>query len=167
VAAILGIALAAALWWLYFDVVALVSSRRLVEAPVGRVQNEMARDSYSYMHFLLVAGVVLVALGLKETLDDVGEPLGTVPTFALLGGVAVYLIGHVVFRYRHVRTLNRQRFALAALLLALVPFARDLEPLLLIGLVDVLLVAIIAYETWSYGESRTRVRHPLAADPPA
>jgi low temperature requirement protein LtrA len=47
VAAVIGVALAAALWWLYFDVVALVAARRLAEAPVGRVQNEMARDSFS------------------------------------------------------------------------------------------------------------------------
>ncbi len=52
----LGIFLAAALWWTYFDVVALISARRLGEAEVGRVQNELARDSYSYIHLLMVAG---------------------------------------------------------------------------------------------------------------
>src|SRR5204862_2214003 len=45
-AAVLGIALSAALWWIYFDVVALVSARRLVRAPEGRERNELARDSY-------------------------------------------------------------------------------------------------------------------------
>ena len=48
VAAVVGTAIAAALWWLYFDVVALVAARRLAAAEVGREQNEMARDSYSY-----------------------------------------------------------------------------------------------------------------------
>ena len=56
------IARAAALWWIYFDVVALVAARRLAGATVGREQNEMARDSYSYIHFAMVAGIVLVAL---------------------------------------------------------------------------------------------------------
>ena len=68
VAAVLGMAVAASFWWLYFDVVALVAARRLAEAPRGKVQNEMARDSYSYLHYLMVAGIVLVALGLKKTL---------------------------------------------------------------------------------------------------
>ena len=36
VAAILGVAVAAALWWLYFDVVALVAERRLTNAAEGR-----------------------------------------------------------------------------------------------------------------------------------
>ena len=122
-AAVLGIALAAAMWWLYFDVVALVSARRLANAPEGRERNEMARDSYSYLHFLMVAGIVLVALGLKMILSDVDDPLKTVPAFALLGGLALYLLGHVAFRFRHVHTINRQRLLLAFALFALVPLA--------------------------------------------
>ena len=79
VAAAAGIVLTAALWWTYFDVVAVIAGRRLVQAERGRVQNEMARDSYSYLHFVMVAGIVLVALGLKKTLGHVDDPLKTVP----------------------------------------------------------------------------------------
>ena len=117
-AAVLGIALAAALWWIYFDVVALVSARRLARASQGREQNELARDSYSYLHFPMVAGIVLAAMGLKKTLAHVGDPLEVVPAFALLGGVALYLLGHVAFRLRHIRTINRQRLLLAGALMA-------------------------------------------------
>ena len=74
-AAVLGVALTAALWWTYFDVVAIVSGRRLVDAEPGRVQNEMARDSYSYIHLLMVAGIVLVALGLKKTIGHFDDHL--------------------------------------------------------------------------------------------
>jgi low temperature requirement protein LtrA len=63
VAAILGIAVAAALWWLYFDVVALLAERDLARLE-GRELNERARDAYSYLHFPMVAGIVLLALGL-------------------------------------------------------------------------------------------------------
>src|SRR5918996_2428156 len=72
-ASVLGIAVAAALWWLYFDIVALVAERRLSRAPVGREQNDIARDSFSYLHFPMVAGIVLFALGLKKTLEHVGD----------------------------------------------------------------------------------------------
>ena len=92
------------MWWIYFDIVAIVAGRRLVEAELGRVQNEMARDSYSYMHLVMVAGIVLVALGLKTTIGHIDEHLHAVPAFALLGGLAIYLLGHVAFRYRHVHT---------------------------------------------------------------
>ena len=43
VAAVLGISVAAAQWWLYFDVVSLVAARRLENAEEGRERNEVAR----------------------------------------------------------------------------------------------------------------------------
>jgi low temperature requirement protein LtrA len=157
-AAMLGIALVSALWWLYFDVVAILGAQRLVQAPEGRERNELARDVFSYMHFLLVAGIELAAVGLHEILAHVDDPLKSVPAFALLGGVAIYLLGHVAIRYRHVRTINRQRGALAILLVALVPLASEVAPLVVLGAITGLLAALIVYETRSYGEDRGRVR---------
>jgi low temperature requirement protein LtrA len=158
-AAVLGVTLAAALWWIYFDVVAIVSARRLARAPEGRERNELARDSYSYLHFVMVAGIVLVALGLKKTLGHVDDPLHAVPAFALLGGVSLYLLGHVAFRFRHVQTINRQRFGVALVLFALIPVAVHLPALASLAVVTALLCAMIVYETISYGEGRERVRH--------
>jgi low temperature requirement protein LtrA len=161
-AAVLGIAAAAALWWLYFDVVALVAQRRLADATVGREQNELARDSYSYLHFPMVAGIVLLALGLKKTIADVEEQLKLVPATALLGGIALYLLAHVAFRLRNLRTLNKQRLLSALLLLALVPAAVELPALVTLGIVSALLAVLIAYEAIRFAEARDRVRHQLA-----
>jgi low temperature requirement protein LtrA len=163
VVAVLGVALTAAMWWTYFDVVAIVAGRRLIDAEPGRVQNEMARDSYSYLHLMMVAGIVLVALGLKKTIGHFDEHLDVVPAFALLGGLALYLLGHVAFRYRHVRTINRQRLLLAIVLLILVPVAVELPALATLAIANLLIWAMIAYETRSYGDGRHRVRHPEAA----
>jgi low temperature requirement protein LtrA len=162
-AATLGIGVVAALWWTYFDIVALVSARRLVRAPEGRVRNELARDSYSYIHFLLVAGIILLALGLKKGIGHPTDALDDVPAFALVGGVAVYLFGLVAFRYRHIQTINPQRFAMALLLLALYPVALELSALVMLALLNVLLWSMIAYETRGYGEGRAEVRHGDAA----
>ena len=104
---------AAALWWLYFDVVALVAERRLSNAEVGREQNEIARDSYSFLHLPMVAGIVLVALGLKKTLGDVDDPLKLVPAVALMGGAALYLLAHVAFRWRNIHRFSTQRLVCA------------------------------------------------------
>jgi low temperature requirement protein LtrA len=161
--AVLGVALAAAQWWIYFDVVALISARRLGEAEVGRVQNELARDSYSYLHLALVAGIVLVALGLKVAIAHHGDHLDAVPAFALLGGTAVYLLGLVAFRYRHVHTVNRRRLGLAIVLLILVPVATAVPALVSLAVVNVLIWAMIAYEHRSYGEGRDQLRHETAA----
>jgi low temperature requirement protein LtrA len=161
-AAVLGVALTAAMWWVYFDIVAIVAARRLAEAEPGKVQNEMARDSYSYLHLLMVAGIVLVALGLKKTIGHFDAHLDTVPAFALLGGLALYLLGHVTFRYRHVHTINRQRLLLALVLLLLVPVATEMPALVALAIANVLIWAMIAYETRSYGEGRRQVRRPQA-----
>ena len=158
-AAALGIALAAALWWLYFDVVALVSARRLASAPEGKEMNELARDSYSYIHFPMVAGIILAALGLKKTIGHVDDPLETVPAFALLAGVALYLLGLVAFRYRHVRSINWRRLTTALIIVGLLPAATELPALATLAIVAVVLWILVLVETRSYGEGRAQVRH--------
>jgi low temperature requirement protein LtrA len=163
-AAVLGIALAAALWWLYFDIVALVAERRLSNAPPGRERNEIARDSFSYLHFPMVAGIVLVALGLKKTLEQVDDPLKLVPAVAMLGGAALYLLAHVAFRWRNVHRFSAQRVLCAAVLAAFVPVAREVPALVTVGAVSAILAALIAYETVHFAELRDRLRHQLAAE---
>jgi low temperature requirement protein LtrA len=154
---------AAALWWLYFDVVALAAERRLADAAPGRERNTMARDSFSYLHLPMVAGIVLVALGAKKTLAHVGDPLELVPAFGLCGGVALYLLGHVAFRLRNVRTLSVRRVVAAAVLLALVPVAVEIPALATLALVAAISAGLIAYESLRYADARERVRHPEAA----
>jgi low temperature requirement protein LtrA len=160
-AAVLGIAVAGALWWLYFDIVALVAARRLSNATVGREQNDIARDSFSYLHFPMVAGIVLLALGMKKTLGHVDEPLKTVPAAAMLGGTAVYLLAHVAFRWRNVHRFSTQRLAAAILLCALIPLATELDALLTLFLLAGLLCALIVYETVHFADLRDRLRHQL------
>jgi low temperature requirement protein LtrA len=163
VAAILGIVVAAAIWWLYFDVVALVAARRLSKASAGRERNEVARDSYSYIHLPMVAGIVLLALGMKKTLAHVGDPLGDVPAAALLGGSALYLLAHVAFRLRNIRTLNKQRLACAVLLIALVPAGMELPALATLGLLAGILASLVVYEVLRFAELRARLRAELLA----
>src|SRR5262245_11150527 len=146
VAAVLGVAVAAALWWLYFDVVARVAERRLSRTPAGLARNELARDAYSYLHFPMVAGIILLAFGLKKTLGATGDPLKLVPAVGLLGGTALYLLAHVAFRLRIVGTLNRHRLACALLLLALLPAATEVAALVTLGILAAVLAGLVAYE---------------------
>jgi low temperature requirement protein LtrA len=166
-AAVLGMVVAAGMWWLYFDVVALVAARRLEKAEVGREQNEIARDSYSYLHFPMVAGVVLVALGMKKTLSNVDDPLKIEIATALLGGTALYLLAHVAFRLRNIHTLNRQRLACAVILVALLPAAVELPALATLAILAAVLTALIAYEAIRFAERRARLRRQLGHEAPA
>ncbi len=165
VAAVLGVVVAAALWWVYFDVTAIVAEWRLSQAAEGRERNEMARDSYSYLHFLMVAGIALLAVGMKITLEHVGDTLALVPATALLGGTALYLLAHVAFRLRNVHTLSGRRLVCAIVLFALIPVGVTLPALATLGILAGLLSALILYEVLRYADVRDRVRH--AGVPPA
>lgn len=166
-ACVLGLIVAAALWWAYFDVVAIVAARRLAKALEGRERNGIARDSYSYLHFPMIAGIALIAVGMKLTLADVDASLEIVAATALLGGAALYLLAHVAFRLRNMRTLSGRRLVCAAVLLALLPAAVSIPALATLGILTALLVALIAYEAIRYADARDRVRHQLAREPVA
>ena len=157
-AALLGLTIAAALWWAYFDVVAIVAERKLRETT-GDAQLAMARDSYSYLHLPMIAGIILFAVGVKKTLGDVGKPLELVPAVALCGGVALYLLAHILFRLRNVGSLNKQRLVVSGALLAVIPLGVELAALLTLTLVAILCVALIAYEAIRFADARHRVRH--------
>ena len=102
--ALLGVVVAGALWWTYFDVTALVAERRLTSLH-GAERARLARDSFSYLHFPMVLGIVLLALGIKKTLEHPDEVLKTIPAVAMCGGVGLFMLAHVARRLRamHVR----------------------------------------------------------------
>jgi low temperature requirement A protein (LtrA) len=97
-------------------------------------------------------------MGLKKTLADTGEPLDTVPAIALCGGPALYMLGHIAFRYRNVGTLNKHRALETIVLLALIPLALSADALGALAAVSIVLAAFIGYEAIRFREARARVR---------
>jgi low temperature requirement protein LtrA len=161
-AILLGATVAAGFWWAYFDVVALVAERRFRRAT-GVARARIARDSYTYLHLPMVAGIILFAVGVKKTLAHVGDPLALVPAVALCGGVALYLLAHVAFRLRNVHSLNRARLLCAVLLLALVPVATEVAALVALGLTAAAITGVLVYERVRYHDARERIRHAPSA----
>jgi low temperature requirement protein LtrA len=157
IAATLGIAVVTTIWWTYFDVVAIVAARRLAEAK-GAAQAAQARDSYSYLHLPMVAGVILFALGVKKALPHAHDSLDWVPAAALCGGVSLYLVAHVLFRLRNVGTLNRQRLGAAVVLAAMTALASSVSALVLLALVSLTMTSLVVYEAVRFREARHRVR---------
>jgi low temperature requirement protein LtrA len=156
-AALLGISVAAAMWWAYFDVVALIAERRLRGAPEFD-QALMARDSYTFLHLPMVAGIIVFAIGVKRTLLELHGHLGTVSATALCGGVALYLLALSALKRRNIGSFNHQRLVVAALLTALIPAATAVSALLALGLVALLTCGLIAFEVFRYTEARRRIR---------
>jgi low temperature requirement protein LtrA len=167
-AALVGLAVIAALWWAYFDVIAVLAQRTLTETS-GIARAGLARDGYSYLHMPMIAGIVLFALGLKTTTHDGGEPLDTISAVALCGGISLYYWSHVVMRVRLVFFIRRTtsdrpgwigpgRLVAAIATLALIPIALVVPALVALALVAAVCWALIVWDVLHYREHRVEVR---------
>jgi low temperature requirement protein LtrA len=156
-AALLSVAIVCALWWAYFDVVAVVAEHRFLAAE-QREQVRIARDSYALLHLPMVAGIVLFALGVKKVIEHTGDPLKDMPAVALCGGLALYLAAHVGFRLRNVGSVNWPRVVTALICLALIPAAMELAGVLMLAVLCALFAALITYEVVRYADARARIR---------
>ena len=159
VAAILGVAAAVGLWWLYFDVASLAAEHRLLEAH-GQARVRLALEAYTYGHFPVVAGIVVAALGIEGVLAHAGDskPLGAFYALALFGGVALCLAGQLLFKRRMHNVLSLPRLVATGVLLAALPAAVVLPPLVgLAGLV-LILAALIVVDTTRYAQIRRNHR---------
>ena len=168
-ASVLGLLLASALWWAYFDVSALLGEHALVNEP-PETRARLARNAYSFAHLPLMLGIVLVAFGLKEVLLYVSdsshhtltEPLPRVALAALVGGVVVYLLGHVIFKWLTVHTVSVVRVAAAAVLLLTIPVIAGLPALVQLAVVTFVVTCAVLVESVISAESRRKIRAELA-----
>ena len=157
VAAVLGVVIACALWWSYFDWVSYIAQARLAEAT-GVERAALARDLYSYLHLPMVAGIVLFALGLKTTMAHLFEPLPVIPAIGLCGGLALYFAAHVAARIRIGGGLGRGRPIVAVVLVALIPVATVIPALASLALAAGVTVILIGYEYFRHRRHRSWIR---------
>ncbi len=156
VALLCGLAIAVCLWWLYFDVVAKVAEEVLHRAS-GIERARLARDSYTYVHFLFVVGIVFGAFGMVVLIHD--EDHIDAGRYALYGGIVCYLVGHVLFRLRNVGGVNAPRAVAGLVLLAGIPTLGVLSPLAQIAVPAVVLSALVIFEVRAFREPRHAIRH--------
>ena len=157
VAVVLGIALAAALWWAYFDL-SMLSAQRRLSAAQGEERARLARDSYTYLHLPMVAGIIFAALGVERTLAHTGDPLGTIPAVALCGGVALYLLGHNAFRLRDEGSVSVPRLVVAVVCLGLIGVGVRVSSILTLAVLVLVVWGLAAFETATSREFRRELR---------
>lgn len=157
-----SLVIAAGLWWAYFH-----RLERDAEQGLGRRSNadraRTARDAYTYLHLLIIAGIVFAALGVEESLAHIGdaEPLGWFAAAALGGGIAGYLGATVWFAHRVTGRVLLVRSAGALVMAGTIPLLALLGPLSALTVSALLLVAVLAAEGWRarsapHPESSTR-----------
>jgi low temperature requirement protein LtrA len=166
ITAVVGLGLSAVLWWAYFDITSLMAERALSATPESD-RPRLARDAYSFLHLPLIAGVVLVALGMKKVLEYVGDsqhhdlsdPLTGIGLYALYGGVSLYLAGQAAFKLRTLHVLTVSRLAVAVGLIVLLPLAAVIPALAALTMLTALAVGLVIFETRRAAEDRGRIRH--------
>jgi len=156
ISAALGVIVSASLWWLYFDDSLAAVEHRLQEVT-GAARNLLARDCFAFLHLPLVAGIVLLALGVKKTLGDVDEPLKAVSAVALCGGTALYLVADVAFRARSLGVIEAPRLVAAALCVVVVAFAGEVAAPIALACVAAVCVGLVIAEA-----VRARARQPIS-----
>jgi len=128
--AVLSILMALMLWWIYFLKSAGAAEHRLADLQ-GVERVEYATLAYTYLHYVLVASVVVVAVGIEEAMARVGgdEPFGSFAASLLAGGLAAYLLGATVLVRSARQPWLWRRVVEAVLLVALVPVLASLPAL--------------------------------------
>jgi low temperature requirement protein LtrA len=157
VAAVRGVLVAASLWLAYFDFFS-IGVERLLTASRGEQRVALARDTYTYLHLPMVAGIVLFAFAMRTTLAHVHAHLHVVPALALCGGSALYLLAYVAQRWRVSHSLSRGRATAMLGLVAVWPVALAVPALVTVALVAAVWVLLHAYELIWWREARAKRR---------
>ena len=148
---LLGFVGSVAMWWVYFNVGAERGSKQIAgSSDPGR----LARLAYTYLHLLLVAGIIVVAVGDELVLAHPHGHTDAKTAAVLIGGPALYLLGNLLFK-----CISANRFALShqvglGLLLLLIPAAHVLSPLVLSGATTLVLVIVALWEARSFSSGR-------------
>ncbi len=143
----------AALWWAYFDIIALAAERSLRLAD-DLTRPALARDVFSYFHYPAILGIILYAVAAEKTVAHPEDPLST-PARAALGlGFAFFLLSATLGRYRVLRRIAWERVAGGIVVLVVAFAASGVEAMWLLGIEVAILVAVVAAEAARLSEFR-------------
>jgi low temperature requirement protein LtrA len=149
----LAFLITAALWWLYFNLVAAIAQRRLAEAENRTL---LARDAYTYLHVVIVAGILLAAVGDEIVIAHPTEELTDAELAAVVCGPALYLLAHVALRLRMSATISPRRLAAAIACLAVGGIGAFVPALVVAGLLFLVLVTVIVADQIAAARRRGR-----------
>jgi low temperature requirement protein LtrA len=145
VAVALGLLITVGMWWTYFEGFAETAAERL------RVHDDpvlAAADGYSYLHLVIVAGIITFAVGVKVlTRDSASAPLPDPARLALCGGVALYLIGNAASALRMAGRIDYEKLVVVLALFALYAVAGAFAAWVVAAAVAALLGALCAAES--------------------
>lgn len=142
---VLGMGIVVTLWWLYFDYLVSAAECRLVNTK-GHERAVRALISYSYVHFLIVCGIIFSALGIEELIAHFGSPPELIPVVALYGGGALFLIGRGAFQWRETDQISELGLIATIIICLAIPLGIRLPALPAMGFIFFLFAGLVTYE---------------------
>jgi low temperature requirement protein LtrA len=132
-----------AMWLVYFNIGAERSSKL---AAASDDPGRIGRSGYTYLHILIVAGIIVAAVADELVLHHPGGHTDVKTAAVILGGPALYLLGNMLFK-----RLSAPHFPLSHIvglgMLALsVPAAIVAPPLVLSALTTAVLIVVVIWE---------------------
>jgi low temperature requirement protein LtrA len=144
-----------AMWAVYFNVGAERASRQIASSDdPGR----MGRSGYTYLHLLIVAGIIVAAVGDELVLHYPGGHDGRTDittAAAIVGGPTLYLVGNALFKRLSISNFPLSHIVGLALLAALSLTAMITPPLVLSAGTTAILTTVAAWEWLSLGRGKT------------
>lgn len=137
-----------AMWWVYFHIGAEAGAEHISHSEeTGR----LARLAYTYLHLPIVAGIVASAVGDELLLAHPEGHSDMKAVLSMIGGPLLFLIGTILFK-RSIRGIFQLSHMVGiGLLIALMPFAHHLSPLMLSSATTVVVLIVATWEAISLG----------------
>ncbi len=135
----LGFAMAACIWWINFD---------FVEDTALTAGKLWLRFTYIYGHYLVVASIVAMGIGVEHAIKESAEAHLHFPTVALIaGGASVYLTVITIIRLvTGVCKVVLPRLIAIVLMLSLLWIGNFVPPVVVVGVAFLLLTVSIGLE---------------------
>jgi len=137
---VLAFAMTVSLWWVYFDRTAAEAARTIAAAPdPGR----HTRSAYYWIHPVMIAGIIVVAAGDRFVLAD---PLGiasATTSLTVLGGSALFLAGHTLFKRALWRSWPWTRLVAIVALACLIPVGTRIPGVAVGGIAVMVFVVVV------------------------
>jgi low temperature requirement protein LtrA len=148
-----------AMWWIYFHIGAERASHHIAHSDdPGRI----ARIAYTYLHALLIAGIILVAVGDELVIAHPGGHTDAKTAIAVAAGPAFYLLGNLLFKKATAGWYPLSHLAGLGLLALLAPMSGFLPPLGFSLAATLILIIVAAWEAISLDPRNANTKHPPA-----
>ncbi|MDQ0996556.1 low temperature requirement protein LtrA [Phyllobacterium ifriqiyense] len=132
-----------AMWLVYFNVGQSAAHHKITATDdPGRV----ARIAYTYIHVLLVAGIIVVAVSDELILAHPSGHIETATIWTSIGGTALYLLGNLLFKFYIAGRPPLSHMVGLGLCAVLACFASHMSPLMLGLLTSLILIIVTIWE---------------------